>query len=115
VICQHQRDQIKQYLPYDGMRIVYEAQVTQASPDYTAEALSAQRAGLMSCSCSSTSTWPSPRHHLPPGQGPQPREHVLGSGQTQRQEVGALQSIVRLRAGMEAVLTLGETASKRPR
>jgi branched-chain amino acid transport system substrate-binding protein len=45
VICQHQRDQIKQYLPYDGMRIVYEAQVTQASPDYTAEALSAQRAG----------------------------------------------------------------------
>ena len=45
VICQHQRDQIKEYLPYDGMRIVYEAQVTQASPDYTAEALSAQRAG----------------------------------------------------------------------
>ena len=45
LICQHQRDQIKQYLPYDGMRIVYEAQVTLASPDYTAEALSAQRAG----------------------------------------------------------------------
>jgi branched-chain amino acid transport system substrate-binding protein len=44
-ICQHQRDQIKQYLPYDGMQIVYEAQVTLASPDYTAEALSAQRAG----------------------------------------------------------------------
>jgi len=45
LICQHQRDKIKEYLPYDGMRIVYEAQVTLASPDYTAEALSAQRAG----------------------------------------------------------------------
>ncbi len=44
-ICQTQRKRVVANLPYDGLTIVYEAQVSLAQPDYTAEALGAQRAG----------------------------------------------------------------------
>jgi branched-chain amino acid transport system substrate-binding protein len=43
--CEHQRGGIKSKLPYAGLEFVYEAQVSLAQPDYTAEMLGAQRAG----------------------------------------------------------------------
>jgi len=43
--CEHQRGGIKSKLPYAGLDFVYEAQVSLAQPDYTAEMLGAQRAG----------------------------------------------------------------------
>jgi branched-chain amino acid transport system substrate-binding protein len=43
--CEHQRRAIKSKLPYAGLEFVYEAQVSIAQPDYTAEMLGAQRAG----------------------------------------------------------------------
>ena len=43
--CDHQRQAIKSKLPYAGLEIVYEAQVSLAQPDYTAEMIGAQRAG----------------------------------------------------------------------
>jgi branched-chain amino acid transport system substrate-binding protein len=43
--CDHQRGRIKSKLPYAGLGFVYEAQVSLAQPDYTAEMLGAQRAG----------------------------------------------------------------------
>jgi branched-chain amino acid transport system substrate-binding protein len=43
--CEHQRGGIKSKLPYAGLQFVYEAQVSLAQPDYTAEMLGAQRAG----------------------------------------------------------------------
>jgi branched-chain amino acid transport system substrate-binding protein len=44
-ICQNQRERVAGILPYDGLELVYEAQVSLAQPDFTAEALGAQRAG----------------------------------------------------------------------
>jgi branched-chain amino acid transport system substrate-binding protein len=44
-ICQNQRERVADILPYDGLELVYEAQVSLAQPDYTAEALGAKRAG----------------------------------------------------------------------
>jgi len=43
--CEHQRQAIRSKLPYAGLEIVYEAQVSLAQPDYTAEMIGAQRAG----------------------------------------------------------------------
>ena len=43
--CENQRGKIKSKLPYAGLQFVYEAQVSLAQPDYTAEMLAAQRAG----------------------------------------------------------------------
>ena len=43
--CENQRRRIKSKLPYAGLQFVYEAQVSLAQPDYTAEMLAAQRAG----------------------------------------------------------------------
>lgn len=43
--CEHQRRAIKSKLPYAGLEFVYEAQVSIAQPDYTAEMIGAQRAG----------------------------------------------------------------------
>jgi branched-chain amino acid transport system substrate-binding protein len=43
--CDHQRQAIRSKLPYAGLEIVYEAQVSLAQPDYTAEMIGAQRAG----------------------------------------------------------------------
>jgi branched-chain amino acid transport system substrate-binding protein len=43
--CEHQRGGIRSKLPYAGLEFVYEAQVSLAQPDYTAEMLGAQRAG----------------------------------------------------------------------
>lgn len=44
-ICQNQRKRVAANLPYEGLTLVYEAQVSLAQPDYTAEALGAHRAG----------------------------------------------------------------------
>ena len=43
--CENQRRKIKSKLPYADLEFVYEAQVSLAQPDYTAEMLAAQRAG----------------------------------------------------------------------
>jgi branched-chain amino acid transport system substrate-binding protein len=43
--CENQRGKIKSKLPYADLQFVYEAQVSLAQPDYTAEMLAAQRAG----------------------------------------------------------------------
>ena len=43
--CENQRRKIKSKLPYADLQFVYEAQVSLAQPDYTAEMLAAQRAG----------------------------------------------------------------------
>jgi branched-chain amino acid transport system substrate-binding protein len=45
VACGVQAQSIKHLLPWDGLTVVYEAQVSLAQPDYTAEMLQAQRAG----------------------------------------------------------------------
>ncbi|HET9769820.1 MAG TPA: ABC transporter substrate-binding protein, partial [Acidimicrobiia bacterium] len=42
--CDHQRQAIEAKLPYGGLEIVYEAQVSLAQPDYTAEMIGAQQA-----------------------------------------------------------------------
>jgi branched-chain amino acid transport system substrate-binding protein len=44
-ICRYQRQKVKELLPYDGLTIVYEAEISVAQPDFTAETLAAQRAG----------------------------------------------------------------------
>jgi branched-chain amino acid transport system substrate-binding protein len=43
--CEHQRKAVKSKLPYAELEFVYEAQVSIAQPDYTAEMIGAQRAG----------------------------------------------------------------------
>jgi branched-chain amino acid transport system substrate-binding protein len=43
--CTSYAQTIKKLMPYGGLDIVYEAQVSLAQPDYTAEMLEAQRAG----------------------------------------------------------------------
>ena len=45
VACGVQAQSIKHLLPWNGLTVVYEAQVSLAQPDYTAEMLQAQRAG----------------------------------------------------------------------
>jgi branched-chain amino acid transport system substrate-binding protein len=44
--CKGQLDGVKALLPYQGLNIVWEGQVSLAQPDYTAECISAQRAGV---------------------------------------------------------------------
>ncbi len=44
--CSLIRDGIKRRLPYNGLQHVYDAQISIAQPDFTAEVLSAQRAGV---------------------------------------------------------------------
>jgi branched-chain amino acid transport system substrate-binding protein len=46
VACKVVRDGMKSYVPYNGLEVVYDAQVTLAQPDYTAEVLRAQQAGV---------------------------------------------------------------------
>ncbi|HET9770874.1 MAG TPA: ABC transporter substrate-binding protein, partial [Acidimicrobiia bacterium] len=46
VACKVVRDGMKSYVPYNGLDVVYDAQVTLAQPDYTAEVLRAQQAGV---------------------------------------------------------------------
>ena len=43
--CAKKIADMKAKLPYDGMNIVYETQISLAQPDYTAEMIQAQRAG----------------------------------------------------------------------
>lgn len=43
--CEKQKESFKELLPYQGLQMVYEAQVSLAQPDFTAEMLEAQRAG----------------------------------------------------------------------
>lgn len=43
--CENYAQTIKKLMPYGNLEIVYEAQVSLAQPDYTAEMLEAQRAG----------------------------------------------------------------------
>jgi branched-chain amino acid transport system substrate-binding protein len=44
--CQLVKDGIKKLMPYKGEEVVYDAQISFAQPDYTAEVLGAQRAGV---------------------------------------------------------------------
>jgi branched-chain amino acid transport system substrate-binding protein len=43
--CKNGADRIKQSLPYGGLKLVHEAQVSLGQPDFTAEVLAAQQAG----------------------------------------------------------------------
>lgn len=43
--CKNAADRIKQNLPYEGLHVVHEAQVSLGQPDFTAEVLAAQQAG----------------------------------------------------------------------
>ena len=43
--CKQQRDRALQFAPLYGMTVVYEAQVSIAQPDFTAEVISARNAG----------------------------------------------------------------------
>ena len=45
VACKNAADRMKQNLPYEGLKIVHEAQVSLGQPDFTAEVLAAQQAG----------------------------------------------------------------------
>jgi branched-chain amino acid transport system substrate-binding protein len=44
--CSLQKDGIKALLPFEGLNVAYEAQISFVQPDYTAETLAAQRAGV---------------------------------------------------------------------
>jgi branched-chain amino acid transport system substrate-binding protein len=44
--CALVKDGIKKITPYQGVEVVYDAQISFAQPDYTAEVLGAQRAGV---------------------------------------------------------------------
>lgn len=44
--CSLQKDGVKSLLPFHGLSVAYEAQISFAQPDYTAETLGAQRAGV---------------------------------------------------------------------
>ena len=44
--CQLVKDGIKRITPYQGAEVVYDAQISLAQPDYTAEVLGAERAGV---------------------------------------------------------------------
>ena len=44
--CQLVKDGIKKITPFEGVEVVYDTQISFAQPDYTAEVLGAQRAGV---------------------------------------------------------------------
>jgi branched-chain amino acid transport system substrate-binding protein len=44
--CQLVKDGIKKITPFEGVQVVYDTQISFAQPDYTAEVLGAQRAGV---------------------------------------------------------------------
>jgi len=45
-VCQLVKDCIKRITPYQGAEVVYDPQISLAQPDYTAEVLGAERAGV---------------------------------------------------------------------